>query len=167
MSNTMLNNVIAKIKSAPKTPPVVILILALIIAGGAVLLQKTDGGCQQAYRLDTTIGGAKQEIRAEIAADDVAREKGLSGRQCIPDGVGMMFSFDKPGSYGFWMKDMRFPIDMVWLDSDRQVVTIVQNAQPGSYPKTFTSSLPAQYVLELGSGQAQALGIKTGSRLNF
>jgi uncharacterized membrane protein (UPF0127 family) len=79
----------------------------------------------------------------------------------------MLFIFDKPATYPFWMKDMKFPIDVVWLNSDHNVVTVKSNVSPASYPETFQNSAPAQYVLELKAGQAKALEINNKTNLSF
>lgn len=136
-----------------------VLVLVLIVAHKA---QEMKPSCQAEYRLDTTILVGEKTLRAEIANEPEAQVVGLSGRDCIPEEVGMLFSFQEQGRYPFWMKDMLFPIDIVWMDSDRQVVTVTQNVQPSSYPKTFTSSSPAQYVLEIKADTAYGLGLRPG-----
>src|SRR4051812_48326835 len=58
-------------------------------------------------------------ISIEVADTPEARERGPSGRESLPQGSGVLFVFDAPATYGFWMKDMRFPIDIVWLDEEK------------------------------------------------
>jgi uncharacterized membrane protein (UPF0127 family) len=124
--------------------------------------------CSEIYRKDTIITTPmKQDIAVQIASDPASQEKGLGGRACIGSYSGMLFSFDKPGNYPFWMKGMRFPIDILWLSADRQVVTVQSGVDPNTFPKSFSSDAPAQYVLELGAGQAAKLGITEGTALNF
>ena len=67
----------------------------------------------------------------------------------------------------FWMKDMNFAIDMIWLDKDRQIVTIQSNVSPDSYPKSFCPDKPAQYVLEVNSGFAKQSGWLVGTKFEF
>jgi hypothetical protein len=78
----------------------------------------------------------------------------------------MLFVFDKPGFYSFWMKDMKFPIDVAWLDADNRVVDVKRNWQPASYPSGYTNQAAAKKVLELPAGSLEAWGIRPGTRLN-
>ncbi|MFA6341035.1 MAG: DUF192 domain-containing protein, partial [Candidatus Paceibacterota bacterium] len=76
-------------------------------------------------------------IKVDIADDDCKRSLGLSGRRSLKDDEGMLFIFDKVGNYGFWMKDMLFPIDIIWADADLNVVGIEKDALPSTYPEVF------------------------------
>jgi uncharacterized membrane protein (UPF0127 family) len=90
-------------------------------------------------------------------------QKGLSGTKSLPAGEAMLFVFPRDDQWGMWMKDMNYPIDMVWLNSSKQVVYTVKNAQPSSYPKTiYKPTVPARYVIELPSGTIDMTGIKNG-----
>jgi len=109
-------------------------------------------------------GGA---IRAELALTEDAQEQGLSGRDSMPADVGMLFVFPTLGKYGFWMKDMRFPLDVVWIDADKRVAGVDPGLLSVSYPHIFYPSDDVEYVLELDSGEAAALGIATGTQLVF
>lgn len=119
------------------------------------------------YRAPTaelTAGGHK--ISLQIANTDAAREKGLGGRQTLPADKGMIFVFSQAGKQCFWMKDMRFPLDMVFVSHAKQVVRIQPDVSPKTYPKSFCAER-TQYVIELNAGNAKALGIHTGQKLNF
>ena len=70
--------------------------------------------------------------------------------------------FDEAGIYAFWMKDMMFPIDIIWLDEGFRVVAIAENAAPSSFPNLFTPSSPAQYVLEVPSGFVRTTTTRIG-----
>lgn len=89
------------------------------------------------------------QITVDIANTEELRTEGLSGRTRLSMGRGMIFIFDKAGFYGFWMKDMNFPIDIIWLDEDWTVVDITPNAKPSSYPESFIPMSPAKYVIEV------------------
>lgn len=95
---------------------------------------------------------ADTEVMVEVADTQDTREKGLSGRDELPDGQGMLFVFDKPDFYYFHMQDMEFAIDIIWLDESRQVVDIMSGVSPDTYPQTFSSSSIAKYVLEVPAG---------------
>lgn len=106
-------------------------------------------------------------LSLEIAATAAAQEQGLGGRPGMPDNHGMLFTFAQPNEQCFWMKDMRFPLDIIWLNSAKQVVYMQANLSPGTYPEKFCPSSPARYVIELNAGQAAQLGIRSGQTLQL
>jgi uncharacterized membrane protein (UPF0127 family) len=103
----------------------------------------------------------------EVAKSDKEHDKGLSGRKSIPKDKGMVFVFSREEEQCFWMKDMRFPLDMIWVNARHEVVFLAKEAQPNSYPRTFCSSDPAAYVIELNAGEIQRAGIYKGQILKF
>lgn len=103
-------------------------------------------------------------LKVELAKTLIQREEGLSGRLNLPENGGMLFVFDKPDLYSFWMKNMNFAIDIIWLDKDFKIVDIKERLEPSSYPKSFVSNEPAQYALETNAGFVSSAGIKIGDR---
>lgn len=91
------------------------------------------------------------------------RMQGLSGRPALGAYEGMLFIFPEEGIYSFWMKDMLFPIDIIWLSSNLSVVHIAKHVNPASYPDLFTPPSAAQYVLEVPAGFADKHAIDLGS----
>lgn len=106
-----------------------------------------------------------QSLILEIADTEEKRVQGLSDRDSLGENHGMLFVFDEPGSYGFWMKDMRFPIDIVFLDVNLRVINVYQGVKPETFPTPFYPVAPAKYVLEINSGEASMLGIDTGAQV--
>ena len=106
-------------------------------------------------------------IRAMIADSTESQEKGLGDRASLAKNAGMLFIFNVPGDYGFWMKDMSFPIDMVWVNRDKTVVGIARNVATSSFPGVFDPPSPIIYVLELNANASKRLGIATGTKLLF
>ncbi len=107
-------------------------------------------------------------IYVSVADTPELRIKGLSGHEPLNTSEGMLFVFDVSSVDNcFWMKDMSFPIDMVWLDENKQVVTVAPEVAPESYPRTFCPEHPAKYGLELASRQADSLGIKPTVKLTW
>lgn len=100
-----------------------------------------------------TITVNQTKLTVEIANTEIERKQGLSGRKSLVKSHGLLFIFDEPGLYPFWMKDMRFPIDILWLDENFNVVDAWLNASPDSYPQQVTPSHPAKYVLETNPGE--------------
>lgn len=117
-------------------------------------------------RGQTVLLGART-FRYEMAADEGSRNKGLSGRPFIKSNQAMLFAFQKPDTYCFWMKDMHFPIDIIWVDSNKDIIGTAEKLAPSSYPKTFCSPKPVQYVFEVSAGQVPAAGVRPGQRVNF
>lgn len=109
----------------------------------------------------------KTSIYVDIADTPVLREHGLSGREALSGDRGMYFIFDRSDFYQFWMKDMNFPIDIIWIDETMSVVDITLNVLPSSFPKTFTSRAPARYVLEVPAGFSERAGIKIGDQVEI
>jgi hypothetical protein len=109
------------------------------------------------------IGGTPVVI--ELADSEAERERGLSGRRELRPGFGMLFVFEEETRPSFWMKDMRFSIDIIWISADGRVVDIDAGVLPESYPQTFTPDSPVRYVLEVPAGFSEAEGITIGSRL--
>ena len=79
----------------------------------------------------------------------------------------MLFKYDEPGIYGIWMKDMKFAIDVIWLDGGYRVIKIAENVRPDSFPKVFEPNQPALYVLEVNAGFAARNGIKAGDKVEL
>src|SRR3989338_1016337 len=111
---------------------------------------------------------AGQIIRVEVADIPESQAQGLSARQDhLAGGEGMLFVFDAPGRYGFWMKDMNFPIDIIWLGEDMKVVYIVADADPTSYPAVFSPDTDAKYVLEVPAGFSRTNNLKVGDKVDI
>lgn len=118
-------------------------------------------------RSDLTVLMPKGALVAEVANTRKSRELGLSGRHMMRDDEGMLFVFDTPGRYGFWMKDMEFPLDIIWINQNGIVVSIERNISKDSYPKTFINQADASYVLEINAGLAERFGLYLGSKVKM
>ena len=122
-----------------------------------------------------------EKIFIEIASTSEAQEQGLSGKRKLMEFVrdqkirteGMLFVFEKPTVLSFWMKDMNFDLDMIWMDENFKIVHITKNAQASSYNKQNPASStiftngnnPAKYVLEINSGLSNELNLREGDTL--
>lgn len=95
------------------------------------------------------------------------RIKGLSGVSSLRNSEGMLFVFPESGLHGFWMKDMLFSIDILWIGADKRVVHIEEGVSPDSYPSVFTPLTPALYVLEVPAGIAEEKNINIGDLVMF
>lgn len=113
--------------------------------------------------IDIEIGGTT--IHAELAVTSLERIRGLSGKTSLEQNEGLLFVFPHDSAHGIWMKDMHFPIDVVWLDSDFVVVDLEENARPESFPdEVYRPERDARYVLEVPTGTIRASGIKINTQ---
>lgn len=115
----------------------------------------------------TRVAIGDSTVVADIADTEPLREHGLSGRAKLEEKEGMLFVFQADSTYAFWMKDMLFPIDMIWLSNDKRVVYIVQNASPQSYPASFVPESPARYVLEVPAGWTVRHNVTIGAQAEW
>jgi uncharacterized membrane protein (UPF0127 family) len=98
------------------------------------------------------------------------RELGLGAVRVLPEHHGMLFEFSEGGQVGIWMKGMKYPIDIIWLNPKKQVIHIERNAQPSSYPKnifTNPAGTSAYYVIEVHAGETTKLGLQKGQSVDF
>ena len=113
---------------------------------------------------------AGQNIKVELALTSAEQTQGLSGRPNLNENEGMLFVFTNPGKYPFWMKDMNFSIDIIWLSEDLKAVYIKKYARPESYPETYgpgENDGNAKYVLEVMSGFSDKNNLKVGDSAEF
>ena len=106
-------------------------------------------------------------INVEIAANHNQKRRGLSERNYLPEKQGMLFAHDEPQIINIWMKDMRFAIDIIWIDENFKIIYIAADVQPDSFPKIFSSPRPAQYVLEVNAGFAKKNNIKIDDKIEL
>ena len=139
------------------------------IAAALAVLALTGCGSSQpqgARTVEVHVGGG--EVRAEIAAGEAAREQGLSGRASLAEDRGMLFVYPDRIERTYWMKGMRFAIDIVWIDRGR--VTGVEADAPvpvgGDLPR-YSSRAPADRVLEVRAGWAARHGVERGDRVSI
>jgi uncharacterized membrane protein (UPF0127 family) len=115
----------------------------------------------------TVLKSNNKRYTLQVAATTRSQALGLGNRTSLPKNQGMLFVFQKPAVQCFWMKDMHFPIDMVWVSSDRRVEYVESNVSPKTYPHLFCPAVQARYVIELNAGQAKQADIRTGKLLSF
>jgi uncharacterized membrane protein (UPF0127 family) len=108
-------------------------------------------------------------VSSEIAVSPKARLLGLMFRDELSANSGMLFVFPYSDAWRFWMKNTKIPLDIVWLDEDKRVVFIVNDAQPclAETCRDFAPEENARYVLELAAGVAKEWNLRIGDRLTF
>ncbi len=111
------------------------------------------------------IGGTS--LLVEVADTQEERTQGLSGKEQLSEKSGMLFVFDEPDKYGFWMKDMKFAIDIIWFNKYGEIIYVVEDARPESYPTTFLPPTASLFVLEVPTGFVKKEGLKIGDKIDL
>lgn len=111
-------------------------------------------------------GAKRAELRIEIAEDDVARTQGLMGRQVMAEDQGMLFIFPNEEFRSFWMANTPLSLDIIFVNSAREIVTIQRDAVPFS-EESVPSTKPATYVVEVNAGYADRHGLAEGDRVQW
>lgn len=111
------------------------------------------------------IGGV--EVKVELAITPEVKSRGLGERVSMGANEGMLFVFKESGKYAFWMRDMKFSIDIIWITEGQEVAYIKKNVSPDSYPEIFRSDENAKYVLEVPAFFADKNNLKLGDKVEF
>ncbi len=143
-----------------------LIVIVIFLAVAAIYIKPFSLGI---VKKNLTVGS--QTFEVGIADNAVTRAKGLSGRPSLAEKEGLYFIFSSPGNNGFWMKDMNFPIDIVWI-SGGKVIGFSENLQPEPNKSIF--SLPVYYppgavdrVLEINAGTVAKYGLQAGDAVNL
>ena len=124
-------------------------------------------GCASA-RPWVELGGQRYSV--EIADDDAERARGLMFRDSMEADHGMLFIHDREEPQAYWMKNTRIPLDILYFDNQRKLVTQQRDVPPcslGDQCPPYPSEAPARYVLELNAGEAARLKLEPGAELQF
>ncbi|MCX2679581.1 DUF192 domain-containing protein [Galbibacter sp. EGI 63066] len=107
-----------------------------------------------------------QNLNIEISDDEYERQTGLMYRASMEDNQGMLFVFEDEKPRHFYMKNTEISLDIIYINSDMKVVSIIKNADPMN-EASLPSQFPAQYVLEVNGGLNQQWGLKVGDSISF
>jgi uncharacterized membrane protein (UPF0127 family) len=138
--------------------------MALLVALACVGEKDQDPGDPGYPTAEVSIG--IHRVQVEVADTPERMRRGLSGREGLAEGRGMVFPYTRADRHGFWMYDMHFDIDIVWIRGDR-IVDVTSRARhdpPGELP-TYRPVEPADLVLEVPAGTAERLGWRVGDRV--
>lgn len=127
------------------------------------LLAAPIWACAQALLPTSTLQIKGQAVEAEIAATPETRSYGLMNRQSLPENHGMLFVFEQPDIYCFWMKNTLLPLSIAFVDAQGRIVTLA-DMQPQSLD-THCPAEPVQYALEMRQGWFTARGIQPGEQI--
>jgi len=129
------------------------------------------------FRSSSVTGNSKtiiingNPIQVEIADNDALRTQGLSGRKSLATNSGMLFIYPKAGIYAFWMKEMQFPLDFIWINGDT-VADLMKDVPAQETNDLLTlpnyqSNTPVDKALELNAGSIARLNIKIGDKIKY
>jgi len=152
-------------------------ILLLVVIAGAFFFFKQDGQIPDLPFLPQAPVFKQLKVnnvvlKVEIADTQTKRSKGLGGRESLASDEGMLFVFDKPDKYPFWMKGLTFPLDFIWIRGDT-VVDITPDASPPTVGQQDSSLIIFQpkeevnKVLEANGGTVQRINIKVGDVISL
>ena len=149
-------------------PPMFILIMLLALVG--VGCGPPTVGLDE-LRMRTVKLPNGQQIRAEAEIDPTDMQKGMMFRDSLARGRGMLFIHQTPGLNPYWMYQVRIPLDIIWMDSSHRIVEISADTPPcqtkASLCPNYGGHQTAQFVLELGGGEARRFGLSVGQALQF
>lgn len=137
------------------------LVLTLFLQFNAGKIAETQNSTNKILTINQT------RINLEIAQTEAEMSRGLSGRKNLSQNSGMLFVYEKNNIPMFWMKDMNFALDIIWLNENKVVVGIEKNVKPESYPQTFSPKQQIKYVLEVNANFADKQQIKIGDKAAF
>jgi len=135
---------------------------------GVLIDEEMRSGSNSYQRVNVTVNGLV--LVADISVTNEQRTKGLSVKDGLAENEAMLFVFDNEAEHTFWMKDMKFPIDIIWIGSDKTIVYLEHNLQPCGYGVLCPTYKPGQdslYVLETVGGFAEKHDVVQGTPVKF
>ncbi|MCC8364468.1 DUF192 domain-containing protein [Lysobacter sp. A6] len=138
--------------------------LPILLTASLLLL----AGCASAKGPWVELNGTRYSV--EIADDDAERARGLMFRDSLEKNHGMLFIHDVEAPQAYWMKNTHIPLDILYFDDARRLVSQQRDVPPcslGDGCPPYPSTAPARYVLELNAGEAARLELETGAELRF
>jgi len=136
----------------------------LLVMGAGLVLT----GCASGSNLWVELAGERYTV--EVADDDAERARGLMFRDQLDRDKGMLFLHEQEEPQAYWMKNTKIPLDILYFDSQRRLVSQQRDVPPctaGNRCPSYPSDAPARYVLELNAGEAARIGLKNGETLRF
>lgn len=146
-------------------PLVGVLIAVALVA--LFFIMQNQSNISSAGNVIKTITIGETRIEAEVVDTIEKLTLGLSGRESLEEGKGMLFVFESESDWGFWMKDMQFSVDILWASTDGTIIAIAKDISPDTYPEdTYSPEEPwALYVLEVPAGFVDRQGIADGMKI--
>lgn len=138
-----------------------ILITALIVTGILLFHWKKSNFTNESRII--SMKGRRFLVESAVTSDEKSRGLGMRDNLCRD--CGMMFEFAESGTHAFWMKDMRFPIDIIWMQNGK--VVHIEKSVPADSKVILKPLAESDNVLEVNAGSADEIGLKVGDRIEF
>ncbi|MBI2639182.1 DUF192 domain-containing protein [Candidatus Peregrinibacteria bacterium] len=132
------------------------------------VMLKVRGGKFSTKKITLETDKEQIQLTAEVADSERERERGYMEREKVEEGKGMLFIFEDEAPRNFWMKNTLIPLDILYLNNQKEVVTIVENMEPCKVSQcpSYSSRQPAMYALELPAGFVKAHGVMVGDKIS-
>jgi hypothetical protein len=140
-----------------------ILIFVLFLAFLFSLLQ--ENGYFSLTRKQVKVLLGEEELNVWVSETNKEKARGLSGTEKMEENEGMLFIFPIESTPSFWMKEMFFPVDIVWINSEKEIIEITEKVFPESYPELIIPQNKIKYVVEVVGGWTKDKGVKIGDKL--
>lgn len=144
--------------------------LLLVIFLGISFAQSYLKNNPSVFKKTPTATINNQAFNLKVAKTNEEKQTGLSNLSSLPQDQGMIFPFGKPDYYSFWMRDMKFPIDIIYI-KENKIVTIYENLQPpktkGETPPIYRPDEPSDTVLEINAGLSKKYNFKKGDAVKI
>ena len=142
-----------------------------IFVGNVLLINTSVHSCEdlkyeEAIIWIETQSKTKEKIVVELAETATKRKQGLQCRNKIPKQQGMLFIWKRADYRVFWMKKTYVPLDLIFLDQNKQIIDFFLNAKPMDQSPIISNG-KAKYVLEINAGEFKNLDLKLGQKLDF
>lgn len=149
---------------------ILFILLFLLLAGVVVGQNYLSKNPSFSLRKSAAVAIKENKFKVEVARKPEELQIGLSEKKSLNQDSGMLFIFPSPGTYSFWMKNMDFPIDIIFINGDT-ITTIHKNAKPATSPDEnipiYQPKTPSDKVLEINAGLADKYEFKEGDKVKF
>lgn len=147
----------------------ILIIVASIVASTIVISSQADAYPAE-FSASVSLSGYERTlvaingtiVTAHVADTEEKRHQGLSGTNTLSPKEGMLFVFPKDDHHSFWMKDMTYPIDIIWFSAKKQIVDIAYTVSPETYSGSFSPQTNARYFLEVPAGFSSSHNLSIG-----
>ena len=146
---------------------IIVLLIAIILITIGIWLVPKKASNPNLATINATIDSKAYKLYAPKTTAE--QQRGLAIFDYLANEQGMIFRGNPVGVQGVWMKDMKFNIDIIWVDKDNRIIHLVKNASKDSYPTIFQNpdSTASAYIIELSAGQLDAQSIKIGDEVRI
>lgn len=145
----------------------------LVIFAGVVFFQFSSNSAKKTLSKTqaNTVTINNHTFKVEPVTTSEKQQLGLSGRESLAQDQGMLFVFEESDYHTFWMKNMKFPIDIIFINEDDEIVSIAENAKPPASDNEtlplYKSGGPVNTVLEINAGLSEKYDIQVGDKVEI